>query len=101
MLAFVNLVVIPLITCGIWSRRKVYDMKFDFTSIGLYAVAAAENAILCYILSHLVMRFTGSYPFCDQQIYTVMAFVSSLVIAYITEFVKRFFEIRLEIKAKK
>ena len=101
MISFVNLLIIPFITCGIWSRRKVFSLDFSFESLGIYSMAVALNMIVCYIGAHLIMRITGDYPFSDQQIYTIMSFVAAVLIAYITELIRKYFDFRFEIKAKK
>lgn len=101
MLEIVNLLFIPFVSLHIWYRR--HDMKIEknistLTDYIFWVVADLVVCVLCMTALKLVAGM-GADP--DSITYTIVDIFFAMILPYIHEVFRKYFEVRVEITERK
>ncbi len=101
MLEFINYFCVPCISMIIYGKRNNVDMsKFSMESLMRYGIYIVVNSILTFFGFKVTEALAGIGALPSSNVYTIVAVLVAVIVPYIQEIIRKYFDVKVEIKKK-
>lgn len=100
MLELVNLLFIPVLSLHIQYRRQNKPLEKSVSTLCDYAIWVVADLIACAVSMIILKKAVGIGPTPDSLTYSIINFVFAIILPYLHEIIRKYFEINVEIKKR-
>lgn len=101
LISFLNLFIVPVVGLTIYCRRHSGEGVLSKMDMALYSVFVVLNFLSTNILLEVVEKLFFVQIHLEMSKYTMVALLSSILLAFMAEGIRKYLQVNVEISPKK